>query len=252
MLVDIFSFWDYPVGLWGLRTYFYIIGSFFYLRVILYLLHWYTPTNFDSVIRGRVGLFVKRVRKGGVKHILGVRGVLISLVFFTAMYVFGIFSPWAYPLGVHTVFITGISFRVWLIGVFCGAVIEDFLYFGHFCLPGDGLNLRGLISDIEIIRKFLQWITIRLRLRLNIIVGTFIIIGVFSLIGGIEKILWFRFWKKISIFPFLKLIFACFLGGFALIYEVIIIRLQIFLYFFLWQFYLKDNFCNYFFSRKKD
>ncbi len=103
-----------------------------------------------------VDRFLIRTRERNVRHISGIRGLLTRLLFFTFIYVFGIFSPWCYPLGVHTVMITGISFGIWFIGVFCNILAEDFVYARHFCLPGDGLGLRAAISDIEIIRKFLQ------------------------------------------------------------------------------------------------
>ncbi len=199
MFVDIFSFWDYP-RVMGVFSFFgfvrFILGCFFYVGVLVYSNYWYHPNNLSSWRFSVINIFLKGTRVRNVRHISGTRGLLIRLFFFTFIYVFGIFSPWCYPLGVHTVIITGISFRVWFMGVFCNVLAEDFIYARHFCLPGDGLGLRAVISDIEIIRKFLQWITVRLRLSLNIIVGTFIIIGVFNFIGVRESFLCSFFWKK--------------------------------------------------------
>uniref|UniRef100_UPI0030FF1AFA ATP synthase F0 subunit 6 n=1 Tax=Thyasira tokunagai TaxID=3055801 RepID=UPI0030FF1AFA len=241
-----FSFWDYPsvIGLFSFFSFVsFMLGCFFYSGILIYSSYWYHPNNISSLGFSGMNSFLLSVRTSNVRHISGISGLLMSLFFFTFIYVFGIFSPWCYPLGVHTVMITGISFSMWFMGVFCNILAEDFMYASHFCLPGDGLGLSAVMSDIEIISKFLQWITVSLRLSLNMIVGTFMIIGVFNLIGLSENFLCSFFWKEMSVMNFFNLFIIWGIGVGAFIYELMIMSLQIFLYMFLWQFYLKDSSC---------
>uniref|UniRef100_A0AB39CCE3 ATP synthase F0 subunit 6 n=1 Tax=Thyasira tokunagai TaxID=3055801 RepID=A0AB39CCE3_9BIVA len=212
--------------------------------MLTYSFYWYSSNNFSAWMNKISMNFLKSVYESNVRHVVGIGGLLICLFFFTFVYVFGIFSPWCYPLGVHTVMITGISFSMWTMGVLCNILGEDFMYLGHFCLPGDGLGLSGIMSDIEIISKFLQWITVSLRLSLNMIVGTFMIIGVFNLIGMTESLVWFVFWKKMSMLSIGGVLLSWGFGIGAFVYELMIMALQVFLYLFLWQFYLKDSSCH--------
>lgn len=238
MITDIFSFWDYPSDLGGMVI---ILGRFFFIFVLRSVGYWYSPTSFLSIIFKVREKLRETVFHRGVRRIIGANRMVVRLLFFTFIYVFGIFSPWCYPLGVHTVIITGISLAMWLTGVMRNILGENIIYMSHFCLSRERLGLRGVISDIELVRKFLQWITVRLRLRLNIIVGTFIITGVFRFVGFREVLVCYRIFRGISVLVVLKIIILWAFGLFAFLYELGIITLQVFLYIFLWVFYLKDR-----------
>nr|BAV25172.1 ATP synthase Fo subunit 6 [Conchocele cf. bisecta HPD1644] len=233
-MVDIFSFWDYPVGMGYILSLMCLLSSAIFIFMVGMTNFWYSSVNISSMLGAVSKKFSAEVNQSQVQSISGTNGVVVGLFFFTFIYVFGIFSPWCYPLGVHTVMITGVSLSMWITGILCNMLGEDIIYVGHFCLPSESLGLSGVMSDVELISKFLQWITVSLRLSLNMIVGTFMITGVFNFVGVSESIFCFTFLSGMSVISYMKIFYYL---GFWFVCFFMWISYYIFTSFFYMYFY---------------
>nr|UHA56328.1 ATP synthase F0 subunit 6 [Humbertium sp. MNHN JL351] len=166
MLLDIFSSLDFCFSNFIILNYFsfswlivIVLGSFFFSNYFLTLVNIFISIFFSNV-------WIEK--KNGFNLIFLLLSVIFSFLFFQNL--LGLF-PYTFSITSHMVFNIIIAFEVWFSIILFGFFSNLYSLLGHFSPFGSPLVLSNFLNLIEIVSVLIRFVTLSLRLSVNISTG---------------------------------------------------------------------------------
>lgn len=211
MAYDIFSSIDYYYSNFGFLKFVSFSWFFSVFLFILFILPYYSLSRLNLFFRFfNLNAWVRSLYRD--KFIFGI--ISCFFIFIVFQNVYGLF-PYTFGIRRHFLRNIMISLEIWLVIMFWGIFHRVVSFLSHFVLFASPLGLGVGLCFIETIRNFIRFLTLALRLAVNITTGHVIL----GLVGN----------ACFSFFGSIRLFFLLFLS-FYLIFDLFIGFIQGFVF----------------------